>query len=252
MRRMKITYCYDGSAFSGSQKQPKLRTVQGEIEAVLNRIEQTPVVLNPSGRTDHLVHALLQVAHFDIYLESIEPRNIQCMFDKQLPADIRVFSVEEVSKEYHARFDAISKTYFYRFKALDKTERSPFDARYYSYIPESFDIEKMNEILAEYVGIHNFTSFTVTPRRPKQIEYVKNIFACYCEYIAELDCYQFTITGDGFLQYMVRILVGFAFDIYNGKEKQSKIPELFATKDKEYIHAKAEPQGLYLAEVVYE
>lgn len=252
MRRMKITYSYDGSAFSGSQKQPKLRTVQGEIEEVLNRIEKTPIALVPSGRTDIYVHGLLQVAHFDIYLETIDPKNIQSMFDRQLPSDIRVYQVEEVSKDFHARYGAKTKTYFYRFKALDKTERSPFDARYYSYIPESFDIQRMNEILAEYEGIHNFTAFTVTPRRAKHIEYVKEIEACYCEYIEELSCYQFTIRGNGFLQYMIRIIIGFAFDIYNGKEEQTKIQELFATRDKEYIHAKADPQGLYLAELTYE
>lgn len=249
---MKIIYSYDGSGFAGSQKQPGKRTVQGEIEYVLRKVDEEPIALVPSGRTDSHVHALNQVAHFDLCLENIQAENFMYMFKRQLPNDIQVSSVEEVTDAFHARFDAVSKTYRYRFFDKTQQKKSPFTSRYIVNVDVDIDIEKMNAILSEYLGEHDFTAFTVTPRHKKNVEYIREIYQCYCELNEEIGCYEVVIEGNGFLQYMVRILVGFAFDIHEGKDTIQTIKKLFENKDKKYLHVKAEPHGLYLSCVNYE
>lgn len=251
MRRFKITYGYDGSGFKGSQKQPGIRTVQGEIERVLAKIDTEPIALVPSGRTDTSVHAINQVGHFDVSRENIGPENFLYMFKRQLPQDIIVSKVEEVDLTFHARFDATSKQYVYKLMSLAQTEKTPFTTRYYTFINESIDIEALNDILTCYVGTHDFTSFTVTPRRQKTIDNTRTIYQMYCAYNETEECYDIYIKGDGFLQYMIRIMVAFALDVLSGKEEKGTIGQLFETKDIHYVNSKLEPYGLYLQDIFY-
>ncbi|MGL5915162.1 MAG: tRNA pseudouridine synthase A, partial [Culicoidibacterales bacterium] len=119
-QRLKCVVTYDGSAFSGYQKQPNERTIQGEIERVISKIVKQPVIIHASGRTDAGVHARGQVFHFDSCVEIPAERWIRAI-NKLLPPDIYIRKVEVVSTDdyqFHARFSARGKEYRYRLKTL--------------------------------------------------------------------------------------------------------------------------------------
>jgi len=248
MRRMKLVFSYDGSSFFGLQKQPGKRTIQGTLEHVLRKVDVAPISVISSGRTDAGVHATAQVAHFDVERTSLKAENFYHIFSRQLPTDIAVHSVCEVPLSFHARFSVTSKEYWYKFRSLKECEASPFASRYYTYVPDTIDVMRLNEIAALYVGTHDFTAFTTMP-----VDYdcVRQIYAAYCEYDAVEKSYIFKIKGNGFTKYMVRILVGFMFEIYRGREDISNISALYASRDRLYVHTKMSPAGLYLVSVDY-
>ena len=248
MRRIKIVFSYDGSDFSGYQKQPNKRTVQSAIEYVLRKIDVKPIIIVASGRTDAKVHAIGQVAHFDVMRDSIKVHHLQHIFNRQLPPDIIVTHVEEVDSDFHARFDVTGKEYWYKFRTSKEQLKSPFTNRYITYVQDEIDVEKLNAIGKLYLGEHDFASFTTAPSHYNS---VREIQAFNCEYDESEQCYIVKIRGTGFLQYMIRILVAYMFEIYRGREKRESIAWLYETKDKKYVHAKMEPNGLYLMEVYY-
>ena len=248
MRRIKITFCYDGSSFRGYQKQPKLRTVQGVLEHVLRKIDVEPILVSASGRTDAKVHALCQVAHFDIVRDSISADNLLYIFKRQLPPDIKVRNVEEVAPDFHARFDVKSKEYWYKFHSLKDVESTPFISRYYSFVPYEINLEHLNDILALYIGTHDFTAFTTMP---EDYDCIRTIHHCYCIFDEKEQCFIIKIKGTGFMQYMVRILIGYAFEVYRGRETKASITDLFNSRNRQYVHSKMLPEGLYLVSVNY-
>lgn len=249
MKRMKIVFSYDGSSFYGLQRQPALRTVQGAIEHVIRKIDYQPIAIVSSGRTDAGVHALAQVAHFDVERENIYAQNFAHIFARQLPPDILVATVEEVNLDFHARFHVESKEYWYKFRSLTESQKTPFTSRYYTYIQDTVDLVALNKICQEYIGIHDFTAFTTMP---EDYDCVREIYHCFCEYDAIEKTYIFKIKGSGFTQYMVRILVAYMFEIYRGREDIATIQTLYQNKNRKYVHTKMTPEGLYLYQVNYE
>lgn len=248
MRRMKMLFSYDGSNFFGYQKQPNKRSVQATIEHVLRNLDVQPVHIVASGRTDAKVHACAQVAHFDMSRANISAENLQYIFFRQLPPDIQVHCVEEITREFHARFDVKMKEYWYKFRTPEQTARSPFNARYYTYIRHTPSLETLNRICLKYIGEHDFTAFSCMMAN---YDCRRTIYECSCNYDAKEDCYIFKIKGNGFLQYMVRMLVGFMLAIEHGKEDIEKIDQLYASKDRRYVNTKMPPEGLYLMKVTY-
>ena len=114
MGRYLMTFSYDGTDFSGYQKQPKKRTIQGEIEKILKQINNdNKVEIHSSGRTDAGVHAINQKAHFDIDI-TITPEKLKKAMNSLLPSDIYVKEVESVNSTFHARsIETISKGLLY-------------------------------------------------------------------------------------------------------------------------------------------
>jgi tRNA pseudouridine38-40 synthase len=245
---MKLVFSYDGSSFFGLQKQPGKRTIQGVLEHVLRKVDVAPIAVVSSGRTDAGVHALAQVAHFDVERASMRAENFYHIFSRQLPTDIAVISVSEVPTSFHARFSVTSKEYWYKFRSLKESHPNPFASRYYTYVADAIDLARLNEIAAHYVGTHDFTAFTTMPAG---FDCVRQIYAAYCEYDAVEETYIFKIKGNGFTKYMVRILVGFMFEIYRGREDITTIESLYASRDRLYVHTKMSPAGLYLVDVAY-
>ena len=127
--RYLITISYDGTNFSGYQKQPKERTVQAELEKVLKEINGgRKVDVHASGRTDAGVHAMAQRVHFDLDTK-ITPEKLSKGLNSLLPEDIFVRKVEEVAEDFHARFSAIGKEYIYK---LNMGEYNPLERNYVS------------------------------------------------------------------------------------------------------------------------
>ena len=154
--RYLIKFSYDGTNFSGYQKQPGKRCVESELEKALfsiNNHKETKVT--GAGRTDRGVHAFCQCAHFDIDVD-ITLYKLKCALNSLLPDDIHVFSTEVVDKSFHARYMAKSKVYKY---IMNCGEYNPLERNYVYQYGKKLDIEKMNDGIKYLIGKHDFKSF---------------------------------------------------------------------------------------------
>ena len=161
-RRIRITLAYDGADYSGWQVQPGRQTIQAVLEEVIGGIEGRPVHVGASGRTDSGVHALAQVAAFDLD-NPIPCENLRKATNRLLPPDIRILNAEEVHKTFNARHDAIAKTYEYRMWRGEIC--SPFERRYVCHYPYIIDEAKMNAFAPLLEGEHDFTAFAAADNR---------------------------------------------------------------------------------------
>lgn len=245
MKRYKCIVSYDGINYSGYQLQPKDKTIQEEIEKVLSKIHKREVKTFASGRTDAGVHAKGQVLHFDSELP-ISVDKFPRVINGYLPDDILFVSMEEVSTDFHARYDAIGKEYRY-FVRYDK-ERDPFTRNHHYHYRYSLDIEAMRKASKDLIGEHDFTSFcslkTATTNKVRTIHSI--------EILANENIIEFRFVGNGFLYNMVRILVGTLLEIGNGRKSVDSIPQILEKKDPRAAGKKAPAHGLYLWKVFYE
>lgn len=247
LRRMKAVISYDGTNFSGYQAQPGKRTVQSEIEKVLTAMHKGEQVrIFASGRTDARVHATGQVIHFDTPL-SIPSENYKIALNAQLPGDVRILEMEEVSPDFHARFSAKGKRYRYKWNCEEV--QSPFK-RHYTVETKGRkpDVGKMAKGAEYMIGTHDFTSFCAasTPVEDK----VRTIYSLKFEWHdQEL---HMVIEGNGFLYNMVRIIAGTLWEVGIGKREPESIKDILESKNREMAGTTAPPHGLYLEKVFYE
>ena len=157
-RRIRIILSYDGSNYHGWQVQPGLETIQATLEGVLAQIEGAPVRVEASGRTDAGVHALAQVAAFNL-ANPIPPENLRKAINRLLPRDIRVLCVEEAAADFHPRFHARAKTYEYRILRAEVCP--PFDRLYVHHHPYPLNEAAMIELAPLLEGEHDF--FRLSP-----------------------------------------------------------------------------------------
>src|SRR5512133_301064 len=207
LRHFKLVLAYDGADFRGWQVQPELPTVQGKLADAIRRITGDDILPQGSGRTDAGVHALAQVASIAIS-SPIPASGLVIALNDVLPGSIRVLSATEVAPDFHARKSARGKTYRYRMFRGDICP--PFLARYVYHHPYPLDENAMIRAAREVEGEHDFTSFAaVDPERGRENEELPNvrtIFSSVWERQGEELVY--TVRGSGFLQHMVRNLVG--------------------------------------------
>jgi len=212
MRRIKIQLSYDGTDYHGWQVQPGLATIQAALEQVVSEIESKPVQVAGSGRTDAGVHALAQVAAFNLD-NPIPVENLRRAMNRLLPRDIRVTHVEETRLDFHPRFEAKAKTYEYRIYRGEIC--SPFERRYVYHHPYPLEIDKMIDAAPLLEGEHDFTAFAASDDRDELgASKVRTIF---CSRLA-LEGHRLTyrVTGTGFLKHMVRNIVGGLLEIGKG------------------------------------
>jgi tRNA pseudouridine38-40 synthase len=212
MRRIRIQLSYDGTDYHGWQVQPGLRTIQGALEEVLSEIEGKPVQVSGSGRTDAGVHALAQVAAFNLD-NPIPVANLLRAMNRLLPADIRITTAEEAREDFHPRFEAKAKTYEYRIFRGEIC--LPFERRYVYHHPYPLRVEEMMEAAPLLEGEHDFTAFAATDDRDELgASKVRTIF---CSRLSlENDRLIYRVTGSGFLKHMVRNIVGVLLEIGKG------------------------------------
>ena len=244
MRNLRLDICYDGTRYKGWQRLSGTEnTIQGKLEAALSRILDEPIEISGSGRTDAGVHAARQVANF--HCRSTMPAaQILSQLRRYLPEDIGISSCRDVSERFHARLNAKEKTYRYRIWNSD----SPcvFERRFAAVFPEQLDISAMREAAAYLCGEHDFSAFCTNPRFKKStVRFIRSIDIRRQE--AEL---HITVTGNGFLHSMVRIIVGTLMEVGTGERSPESIPQLFGAK-RESAGFLAPPQGLCLMEVEY-
>jgi tRNA pseudouridine38-40 synthase len=159
----KLLIQYDGTDFHGWQVQENLRTVQGELEKVIGKLENAEVKVIGSGRTDSGVHAEGQVAN--VHLKRLfTPDKLRAAINGNSGRDLRILSVDEVSGDFHSRFSAKSKTYVYR--VVNAPVMSPFWLRYAHHEPSFLDIGKMSEAVFRRARLDSIFSRPFGCRRP--------------------------------------------------------------------------------------
>lgn len=246
MVRYKAVISYDGTNFSGFQRQSAGRTVQGELEKSLSEMANKPIEIHASGRTDAKVHAIGQVIHFDFPYERPLER-MRYGIDSRTPEDIACVSVEEVGDDFHARYLAKGKTY--EFRVDIGKPRSPFRRYYASYFPYPIDVEKIQQALPDLIGTHDFSAFCASGSSVE--DKVRTIHEASLEVNPAGDELVFTFSGDGFLYKMIRIIVGTLLKIGNDRMPVDSLPGIIASKNRDLAGPTAHPEGLYLKEVIY-
>jgi tRNA pseudouridine38-40 synthase len=244
MRNLKLTLAYDGTNFHGWQVQPQLRTVQGELERALQKLFNHDVALTGSGRTDAGVHAHGQVANVETE-RRMEAEAVVRGANALLPDDIRILSVEEVSPDFHARRSARSKTYQYRIWRLPIV--SPFEFRYVYAFRYPLNESMVDRGTDSFIGTHDFTSFCATATEVD--DRTRTIYeAGWTRSDSE---WAFEIRGNGFLQHMVRTIVGTLLEIGQGRISPEELPRIFAARDRRAAGPTAPARGLHLIRVEY-
>ena len=245
--RYLITISYDGTQFSGYQKQPKERTVQGELEKALKEINGGKKVdVHGSGRTDAGVHALAGRIHFDLETK-ITCEKLSKALNSLLPTDIFVRRVEEVPETFHARFSAIGKEYIYK---LNMGEYNPLERNYVYQHNEKLDVVEMERAMKYLEGTHNFKSFTKTD--DEKDDYIRTISqANLIRDSKDVNKITFVFVGTGFLRYMVRNMVGTLIMVGQGKIKSEEIIDILKKENRVAAGKTARPEGLYLKNVFH-
>jgi tRNA pseudouridine38-40 synthase len=245
MRRIKLVLEYCGTHYHGWQVQPNALSVQECIERPLTQITNSPVRLHAAGRTDAGVHALGQVAHFDTS-STIPLQALQRGLNSLLPDDIAVLQVTEVPLDFHARYAARQKTYAY--VVHNHPVRSAFAAPYTWYVPQSLDVPAMRRAAQVLVGHHDFSAFraaSCAARSPVR---------CISRVAVKRRAVRifFVLCADGFLQHMVRNIVGTLIDIGRGKIPAEAMAAILQSRQRQGAGSTAPPQGLFLVRVHYD
>lgn len=242
-----ITFSYDGSDFKGYQKQPKGRTVQGELESVLKKINGDKTVnIVASGRTDAGVHAMNQKAHFDLDIEMDLDKLLHSM-NSMLPSDIYVKTVQRVSDNFHARYATTGKEYVY---LINMGDYNPLERKYVYQHKNKLDVVEMQRAMKYLEGTHSFKAFTKAD--DEREDYVRTL--SQTNLIRDLkDVNKITLVfiGTGFMRYMVRNIVGTLIEIGEGKRRSEEIIDILKSEDRTLAGKTANPEGLYLRNVFY-
>lgn len=245
MIRYKCIVAYDGSNYFGWQIQPSSPSIQSTIQKVLSQLFKTDIHIFGSGRTDSQVNAIGQVFHFDAPF-NIPTHSLMKGLNTLLPENIYIKNVSVVSADFHARFSAVGKWYRYRINLGE------YDVHLrkvsYQYC-KPLNINLMKEAAQVFIGTHDFTSFNATSLtlNPDQVRTIYSL-----EMNQEKDELLIDIKGNGFLKYMVRMIVGALIEVGKEKIDKKKLEYFLDIKDKQAHSYLAKPNGLTLMEVYYE
>lgn len=247
----KLLLQYEGTDFHGWQVQDNQRTVQGELTRVLSLLEDAEVFVCGSGRTDAGVHAEGQVANVKI-TRAFTPEKLRSAINGNLWRDLRVLHVEKAAEDFHARFSAKAKTYVYRI--VNAPVMSPFWARYAHHEARPLDVGKMNTAARLFLGEHDWTAFSAAQSDSENR--VRTITDFTVESIwdarAGASLIEFRVTGNGFLRYMVRSLVGTLLEVGRNEKDFDTIQTAIVTGERNLAGATAPANGLTLLKVFYE
>jgi tRNA pseudouridine38-40 synthase len=240
MSRLKISLAYNGSRYCGWQIQNNAITVQGELNACLQKVTGVSETAG-SSRTDAGVHAKLQVLHVDVNYDDI--KSLKFKLNTMLPDDVKILDIESVADEFHARFDATSRAYEYHVHR----ERDPFSVGMSYCSNFRVDMDLMNEAAKELLGEQNFQSFS-------RVKTQVNNFICTIEEAKWIETdagMMFYIRSNRFLRGMVRAIVGTLLDVGTGKIDIERLREIVKLKDRREAGRAVPAEGLFLVEVNY-
>ncbi|MFN7623981.1 MAG: tRNA pseudouridine(38-40) synthase TruA [Acidobacteriota bacterium] len=246
----KAVLAYDGTAYAGWQRQLKQPTIQAEIELVLGALNGSAVVAHSAGRTDAGVHAAGQVISFRLDREWV-PARLRRALNGNLPADIRILTVEPVADDFHPRFNTHRKTY--RYQVVTAPVMSPFLRRYALHYPFELDHQRLASHAAQLVGRHDFRGFTVTDCEATTS--VRTVTAVELRQDGEVIAID--ITGNGFLRYQVRTMVAALLELNGDRHRRYaargiySMAALIDAGERSLIGSTAPAHGLTLMKVEY-
>lgn len=239
----KLTISFDGSKYSGWQFQKNAETVQGTLTDCISRFFSAPVSVTGCSRTDSGVHAENYVCNVEAP-SFIDPNGIIKGLNTVLPGDIAVKSCEVARDDFHARYDCKGKEYHYLIH--NALARNPFLFSRAYHFPSPLDAEKMAVDAKALIGTHDFTSFMASGS--KITDAVRTIYTADVK--KEGDIITFSVSANGFLYNMVRIIVGTLIDLNLNRNKMSML-EIIEAKSRKSAGFTAPPEGLYLFRVDY-
>lgn len=254
MRNIKLILSFDGTGFSGWQRQSNARTIQGELEAKIAVMTSEKIAVHGAGRTDAGVHAFAMTAHFFTSSSldcSVFRRGLNCL----LPDAIKILHVEDVDLSFHSRIHAKGKIYQYFFTTEETV--SPCRRLYCAHLPGGFDFEQVVQCLPSLEGTHDFSSYEAVGSRDRMRETgrgaVRRIFSVRLSvHNNENSEFVFEITGDGFLRKMVRNIVGTLIEIGQHRMNVNDFEQLIHQKDRSLAGPTAPACGLFLKKVFYD
>ena len=249
---------YDGSAFVGFQRQPRGRTVQGELERALSALAGAPVVVHPAGRTDTGVHATGQVISFRLSgarRARFDAPTLVRALNGQLDRDIAVREATEAPADFHARFSARRRLYRYRLYVAP--QRSPLRRHSHWHLHGLLDVPAMQAAADSLIGEHDFAAFSgadpavrSTVRRLEHLG-VRPEPAGADTLPAGASLVMVDAVANAFLPHMVRNLVGLLVAVGQGRVAVADVAALLAGRDRRRAPAPAPPHGLTLVGVDY-
>ena len=246
MRNLKVCIAYNGAAYHGFQRQNNAVTVQQTIEDNISRLLGKSVTINGCSRTDTGVHA--REFFFNCKLDATIPCNgfIKGL-NALLPDDIAVLSCEDADEDFHARFCSKGKEYVYVVK--NTPVRDVFSQKLALHYVGKLDEKVMDNAAKLFIGEHDFAAFCKAEAK----EHLKSTVRTVHDFSVtrEDDNVLFTVSGNGFLHNMVRIMVGTLIYVNENKRSENDILRSLETGDREDAGKTIPPEGLYLNKVFY-
>jgi tRNA pseudouridine38-40 synthase len=244
---LQLVLHYDGTNFSGWQRQPDRRTVQGVLEAALGRLCAAPVAALGSGRTDAGVHARGQSVGVRVP-DKWEPVSLRRALNALLPDDVWVADANAMRDDFHARYSATARGYSY-YVGTDEETMSPFRRRTEWGVFRPLQRDSLEQAAASIVGEHSFRAFAVRGTAPADDDHVCHVVRA--EWRARPGGLVFEIEANRFLHHMVRFLVGTMIDVARGRRPAGDVAELLGARDNDDVSPPAPPHALFLDRVCY-
>ena len=254
--RYRAIISYDGTDYVGWQRQLNGISVQEKMEVALSKIFGTPTTCTASGRTDSGVHAEGQVVHFDA-ITSIPVDKIPYAVNTELPDDISMLYCEVTADDFNARFSAKRKTY--KYSLYSAPHRLPTLGRNHTHIISPLNIEDMKKGAEYIVGEHDFKCFEASGSVVKST--VRTVYGIDIN-VTKIDSVKggafpsvkvdISVTGNGFLYNMVRIIAGTLVYVGMGKLTPEDVKEIILSKDRTKAGKTLPPEGLTLVSVEYQ
>jgi tRNA pseudouridine38-40 synthase len=238
---------YDGARFSGWQRQPDERTVQGVLEEALERLCQTHIPVLGAGRTDAGVHALGQAAGVRV-AEKWSPAPLRRAMNAVLPEDVWIKAAADMRDDFHARYSAVARSYRY-LVGTDDEANSPFRKNRELAVTTRLDTAALRRAAAQLNGNHCFRAFAVKGTAPEGDDHRCDV--SHAEWIEREGGLAFIIRANRFLHHMVRFLVGTMLDIGYARREPGVISELLSSGDNKGVSPPAPAHALYLERVEY-
>lgn len=249
MMNVLVTLAYDGTNYCGWQRQKHDITVQGEVEAALKKCFLRDIDTIGASRTDTGVHALGQRFTFIPPDNSIPADRMALMLNTKLPPDIVARLSEEVSADFHPRFDAKSKSYDY--KILNSSSKNPLYNHYAAFVRKPLSVPDMISAAEYFLGTHDFAAFCASGSSVKTTVRTVHSLSIKEEQQNGDRLITLSISGSGFLYNMVRIIAGTLIDVGLGRKNVSDVNDILLSRNRSIASATAPPQGLTLMRINY-
>ena len=243
-RRYRLSLEYDGTNFSGWQKQTDARTVQGDLEKAAVRVfGEIPLDIQGCGRTDAGVHALAYVAHLEVQ-SVLPPSEVEQLLGAALPKDIALLEVAAADPRFHARHSCIARSYVYQLRR----RKSAFGKRYSWWIHENLDLAAMQRAAATLAGMHDFASFA----EKQELKKSTKVMVHQVRFLGDGDLIRVRVVGSHFLWHMVRRMVGVLVEVGCQRLPEEAVAALLQTESDIPVHHTAPAAGLFFEKALYD